>query len=87
MGNLKRRLADLWGREAAAPVPPIPSSSTFREGMVVTINRPINISGLLLLPGRYTFRALAANTDGGPIQIFNEAEARLIATLPSVPVS
>jgi hypothetical protein len=88
MDILKRRLNDLWRRETAAPSPPYPWSVQYPDGKIfVTISKPMRISGTVLLPGRYAFRPLDPATERSPVQIFNEDQTRLFATVTPGPTS
>jgi hypothetical protein len=86
MDRLKRRLNDLWRRETAALSPPHPWPIQFPDvKMLVTICEPMKISGMVLLPGRYVFRPLDPGTDRSPVQIFNDDQTRLLATVTPGP--
>jgi hypothetical protein len=83
MSILKRRLTNLWRRQTTTP-PPQPWPCQFPDRIFVTIGEPTKISGTVLLPGRYAFRPLDPGTERTPVQIFNEDQTRLVATLPAV---
>jgi hypothetical protein len=81
MSLLKRRLNDLWQRQAATiEVPHLwPCQST--EQMLVTITEPMKISGTVLGPGRYAFRPLDPCAASSSVLILNEDETKLLATV------
>jgi len=81
MTKLKRRLTDLWRREL--PGSSHPRLAPFSEQMEVTIREPMHLSGAVLLPGKYSFRRLGSGAAQDLIEIFNEDQTRLIATLPA----
>jgi hypothetical protein len=88
MDILKRRLNDLWRRETAAPSPPHPWPVQCPDSkIIVTICEPMKISGTVLLPGRYAFRPLDPGTERSAVQIFNEDQTRLFATVAPGPNS
>jgi hypothetical protein len=85
MSILKRRLTDLWSRQTTAPNPPRPWPNQCPDRrMLVTISEPMKISGTVLLPGRYVFLLLDPRAERNLVQIFNEDQTRLIATITTV---
>jgi hypothetical protein len=85
MSIVKLRLTDLWRRQSNAPTPPRPWPIRYPESrMLLTIREPMNISGTVLLPGRYAFRLLYPGSERTPVQVFNEDQTRLVATFTSV---
>jgi len=52
--------------------------------MGVTFREPMNISGTLLMPGRYVFRLLDPRTDRNQVEIFNEDQTKLIARITPI---
>lgn len=49
--------------------------------MLVTINEPMKIAGTVLLPDTYVFRALDPGIERSPVQIFDEDQEMLFATV------
>jgi hypothetical protein len=84
MSELKQRLTNLWQREATTSDASRPLPSQFSEQMLVTITKPMKISGTLLGPGRYAFRPLDSGAEGNFVQILNEDQTRLFATVSNL---
>ena len=84
MDSLKQRLNDLWERHSTTPEGPSPMPANFADGMVVTIREPMKLSGTVLLPGRYAFRRLDPGAEHNLVQIFNEDQTTLMATVTTV---
>ncbi|MGD0222244.1 MAG: hypothetical protein ABSF71_07890 [Terriglobia bacterium] len=86
MDSLKRRLTDLWERQTTTSGPPRPSPwpGELSDRMVVTISEPMKLSGTVLAPGKYAFLMLDSGAEHNLVQIFNEDQTKLIATLTSV---
>lgn len=84
MDSLKQRLTDLWERENPAPGAPSPREGELSDGMVVTISEPMKLSGTVLSPGKYAFRMTDPGAGHNFVQIFNEDQTQLMATLTSV---
>jgi len=81
MGLLIQRLTDLWERPAAPPVPAFPEQDQSPTKMGVTFRGPMNISGTVLMPGRYVFRLLNSSTGRSHVEVFNEDQTKLIAKI------
>jgi hypothetical protein len=47
----------------------------------VTLNTAVTIPGQVLAPGRYIFKLAANNSDRNIVQIFNEDQSHVIATV------
>jgi hypothetical protein len=54
---------------------------------VVTINAPIEVSGMVLSPGTYVFKLLDSGGVRNIVQIYNADESRVVATMIAVPSS
>jgi hypothetical protein len=80
-------LTDIWRREIEELTTSPSRATQPPDRMFVTIRAPMSISGMVLLPGRYAFRPLDSGIPCSPIQIFNEDEARLVATVPWMSVN
>lgn len=57
-------------------------AQTLPDKAVVTFDRPVEVPGKVLPPGTYVFKSLEAN---GLVQIFNQTEQQLFATVVVVP--
>lgn len=86
MSLLKQRLIHLWSHEAAAPNPPHPRPILYPDRIFLTIGEPLKMRETVLLPGRYAFRPLDPEAERTPVQIFNEDQTTLLATLTAVSV-
>jgi hypothetical protein len=81
MGLLMQRLTDLWERPTTPPTAPCPVQNQIPSRMGVTFREPMNISGTVLMPGRYVFRLLDPGTARNPVEVFNEDQTKLIARI------
>ena len=84
MSTLKRRLNSLWKRQTSVSEAPRPLPARFADRMVVTISEPMKLSGTVLLPGKYAFRMLDPGSEHNLVQIFNEDQTTLMATLTTM---
>ena len=85
MGLLIQRLTDLWERPAIPPTPPCPEQDQSPNKMGVTFREPMNISGTVLMPGRYVFRLSNPRTERNHVEVFNEDQTKLIARITPMP--
>src|SRR3984885_540069 len=51
----------------------------------VTISAPVEIPGKVLLPGTYVFKLLGSNSNRNIVQIFDQDQKKLFATILAVP--
>ncbi len=84
MSTLTRRLVHLWSHQSTAPTPPHPWPTLHPDRIFLTLGEPLKIRETVLLPGRYAFRPLDPAAEQTPVQIFNEDQTTLLATLASV---
>ncbi len=52
---------------------------------ILTINQPIRIPGAVLAPGTYVFKLADLSSDRDVVQVFNERQNHLIATIFAIP--
>jgi LPXTG-motif cell wall-anchored protein len=52
---------------------------------VVTFNRPVELPGVVLPAGKYVFKLLDSPSDRHIVQIFNEEENKVFATILAIP--
>jgi hypothetical protein len=55
---------------------------------IVTINAPVKIPGqrgVVLTPGKYVFRVLDSTVSRNVVQVFNEDESKILATVLAIP--
>jgi hypothetical protein len=81
MDPLEERLTDLWHRQAKPSLPPDSELEDSHDRMGVTVTEPMKISGTVLMPGHYVLRLPGPDVKPGQVEIFNEDETRLIATI------
>lgn len=53
---------------------------------VVTFNEPVEIPGIVLLPGTYVMKLADSPSDRDVVQVFNQREDRVYATVMAIPV-
>ena len=85
MNLLKRTSTNIWQHQTTPAMPPRPAQGQFADSMGVTFRGPTNISGTVLLPGRYVFRRHDVGTDQNVVEIFREDSTELVATLSAMP--
>lgn len=81
MDSLEERLTDLWQRQTKPSFPPDSEEEQSHDRMGVTVTEPMKISGTVLMPGHYVFRVPGPDEKPGQVEIFNEDETKLIATI------
>ena len=81
MSLLKRRLIHLWSQQTTAPKPPRPCPTLYPDRIFLTVGESLKIRETVLLPGRYVFRPVDPGAERTPVQIFNENQTTLVATL------
>jgi hypothetical protein len=60
-------------------------ADSWNKKTILTVNETITIPGALLTPGRYVFKLLDSQSDRHIVQVFNEDETFVIATIMAVP--
>ena len=81
MDLLEQRLIYLSQRQTTPSHPPDAEQEQFPNRMGVTVTEPMEISGTLLMPGRYVFRLPDPDPKSNQVEIFNEDQTKLIATI------
>jgi hypothetical protein len=66
---------------------PTLKASAWDKKTIVTINAPIEVSGVVLSPGTYVFKVVDFGSERNMVQIFNADETHLVTTLFAVPSS
>ena len=85
MTLVKRRLTSLWRHRTGGPAPPRPWPTQYPDSrMLVTIKEPLQISGLVLVPGQYEFRLMDPEAESHHLQIFTGDQTQLVATFPAL---
>ena len=64
---------------------PSAKADDWNEETAVTLNTSIAIPGQVLQPGHYVFKLADDESDRNIVQIFNEDQSHLIATILAVP--
>ncbi len=52
---------------------------------VLTFDQPVEVPGMVLAPGTYTFKLMDSDSDRNIVQIFNRDETRLYTTILAIP--
>ena len=60
-------------------------ADSWNKKTILTVNETITIPGALLTPGRYVFKLLDSQSDRHIVQVFNEDETFVIATIIAIP--
>jgi len=64
---------------------PVLRADEWDKRTVVTINQPIQVPHVVLIPGTYVFRLLDSPSNRDIVQIFDKNEQRLITTILALP--
>jgi hypothetical protein len=60
-------------------------ADSWNKKTILTVNETITIPGALLTPGKYVFKLLDSQSDRHIVQVFNEDETFVIATIMAIP--
>jgi hypothetical protein len=60
---------------------PSVKADDWNKETVVTLNTPVAVPGQVLAPGRYIFKLADSQSDRNIVQIFNEDQSHVLATL------
>ena len=60
-------------------------ADSWNKKTILTVNETITIPGAVLTPGRYVFKLLNSQSDRHIVQVFNEDETFVIATIMAIP--
>ncbi|MGB7283023.1 MAG: hypothetical protein WBE13_12240 [Candidatus Acidiferrum sp.] len=66
----------------------IPSSATadeWNEKTIITFSQPVELPGIVLPAGTYTFKLLDSQADRHIVQVFNKNQTHLYATIMAIP--
>lgn len=61
------------------------NADTWNKKTVLTINESMQIPGAVLTPGKYVFRLVESTSNRHVVQVFNEDESKVIATILATP--
>jgi len=84
MSLVKRRLSTLWLRQPGTPFSLCAKADQKTTRMFVHLREPLRMPGTVLAPGRYVLRPLHEGADCNFVQIFNEDQTEMVATLTTV---
>jgi hypothetical protein len=65
--------------------PPGTKADEWDKKTEVTVNEPFEIPGMVLGPGKYVFKLMDSDSDRNIVQILNEREDHIYATLLAIP--
>src|SRR5512147_321917 len=60
-------------------------ADSWNKKTIITVNQPISVAGTVLQPGKYVMKLLDSPSNRHIVQIFNEDESRLEATINAMP--
>lgn len=83
MRPLKQRLGNLWLRQTRRLSRPRAMADQNTDRIHVALKEPLCIAGTVLPPGKYLFWLLDPEADRSVVQVFDEDQARLVATFMS----
>jgi hypothetical protein len=84
MKILKRLLASVLVLAGAAMLCAPSRADAFNKRTKLTFSHPVEVPGLILTPGTYTFKLLNVQGSRNVVQIFNEDETRLLTTILAI---
>ncbi len=64
---------------------PNSQASDWDKRTILTVNHPVSVSGTVLQPGRYVMKLMDSPSNRHIVQIFNEDETKLEATIQAMP--
>jgi hypothetical protein len=65
---------------SALPVLPL-RADEWDEQTNITIDKPVNVDGTILVPGEYVLKLLGSDSDRHVVQIYNQDQNHLITTV------
>ncbi len=73
-------LTYFWLRQTRRPSRPGAMAEQYTDRIHVALKEPLCIPGMVLPPGKYLFRLLDPEAGRSVVQVFDEDQARLVAT-------
>jgi LPXTG-motif cell wall-anchored protein len=61
------------------------SADTWNKKTVLTTHQPLRVPGATLPPGKYVFKLADSGSNRNIVQVFNEDETRVLATIQALP--
>ena len=68
------------------PLAPQAKATSWDQRTVMTFDAPVQVPGRILQPGTYVFELFDSNADRQRVEIFNQDETQLLATMVAVPI-
>jgi len=69
----------------ATMLAPVALADQFDKKTVLTVNEPIQVPGKVLMPGKYVVKLFDSLSNRNIVQIFNEDETEVLATIIAIP--
>lgn len=76
-------LAILFG--SAAMLPSLAKAGSTNQETTVELNAPVEVPGTVLPPGQYIFKLADSQAERTIVQIFNQDQSQILATVLAVP--
>jgi len=83
--NYKFRILGLAVLLGGIAMSPLAKADEWNHETMVTLSRPVEVPGRVLPAGEYVFKLADSQTDRNIVQIFNEDQTQIIATLVTAP--
>ena len=65
--------------------PPSAKADEWNKKTIVTVNAPVELPGVVLPAGTYVFQLLDSPSDRDIVQVFNQDESHIYATIMAIP--
>lgn len=65
-------------------VPPRAKADEWNKKTIVTVNAPVELPGVVLPAGTYVFQLLDSPSDRDVVQVFNQDESHIYATIMAI---
>lgn len=66
-------------------VPPRANADEWNKKTIVTVNAPVELPGVVLPVGTYVFQLLDSPSDRDIVEVFNQDESHIYATIMAIP--
>jgi len=83
--NYKFRMLGLAVLLGSVAMSPLAKADEWNHETTVTLSGPVEVPGRVLPAGEYVFKLADSQTDRNIVQIFNEDQTHIIATVLTVP--
>jgi hypothetical protein len=68
-----------------AALPLRAKANEWNKETIVTVNEPVELPGVVLQAGTYVFKLMDSPFDRNIVQVFNQDESRIYATIVAIP--